>query len=99
MPTDVVDVEAGFPASEPIEPSGAVVPGVLPGGRVAEAIHVGSYDALQEAYAEVQRYFREQNLTPGDVMWESYLSDPGSEPDPARWRTQICWPVVETQNA
>jgi len=95
MPSDVLEVEVGFPVSAPIEPSGAVVPGVLPGGRVVEAIHVGPYDTMQEAYADVRRYFSEQDLTPGDVMWESYLSGPGSEPDATRWRTQICWPVAE----
>lgn len=99
MPTDTVDVEAGFPASQPIEPSGSVVPGVLPGGRIVEAIHVGSYDTLQEAYADVQRYFRDHDLTPGEAMWESYLSDPGAEPDPARWRTQISWPVADDPHA
>ena len=99
MPTDIVDVEAGFPTSQPIEPSGSVVPGALPGGRVVEAIHVGSYDTLQEAYADVQRYFRDHDLTPGEVMWESYLSDPSAEPDPARWRTQISWPVIEGPDA
>lgn len=99
MPTDVVDVEARFPLSARIEPSGAVVPGVLPGGRIVEAVHVDSYDTMQESYAEVQRFFRDQGLTPGDVMWESSLSDPGSEPDPARWRTQICWPVAEKSAA
>ncbi|WP_233265439.1 GyrI-like domain-containing protein [Leifsonia sp. AG29] len=57
MPTDVVEVEAGYPTSSAIQPAGDVVPGTLPGGRVVEALHVGSYDTLQEAYADVRRYF------------------------------------------
>lgn len=27
-------------------------------------------------------------------MWESYLSDPVAEPDPATWRTRIMWSVA-----
>jgi hypothetical protein len=27
-------------------------------------------------------------------MWESYLSDPSAEPDPATWRTQLTWPLA-----
>jgi AraC family transcriptional regulator len=26
-------------------------------------------------------------------MWETYLSDPTVEPDPATWRTEIVWPL------
>jgi effector-binding domain-containing protein len=92
-PTDVVDVEAGFPVAAAITPSDAVVPGTLPGGRVIEATHVGSYDGLEATYAEVQRYAADAGLTPGAVMWECYLSDPATEPDSTKWRTQICWPV------
>jgi hypothetical protein len=27
-------------------------------------------------------------------MWEYYLSDPAAEPDPAKWKTLIVWPVA-----
>ena len=90
-PDAFVDVEAGFPVATPIEPAGNVVPGVLPGGRVAEAVHVGPFDTMGETYARLERDMQAAELTPGDVMWESYLTDPGEEPDPSKWRTQICW--------
>jgi hypothetical protein len=28
-------------------------------------------------------------------MWESYLTDPGAEPDPETWRTLISWPRAD----
>lgn len=93
-PAATVDVEAGFPVTSAIAPTGDVLPGTLPGGRVVEAIHVGPYDTLKETYAELERHVAQAGLTPGAVMWESYLSDPEAEPDPATWRTQICWPVA-----
>ena len=93
-PTDVVDVEAGFPVASPITPTGEVVSGVLPGGKVVEAIHVGPYDTMHTTYEELERFAADSGVKPGDVMWESYLSDPATEPDPATWRTQICWPVA-----
>jgi effector-binding domain-containing protein len=92
-PDETVDVEAGFPVAAAIEPAGAVKPGVLPGGRVVEAIHVGPFDTLTNTYDEIERYIADEHLTPGEVMWESYLTDPETEPDPSKWRTQICWPV------
>ncbi len=94
-PTDTVDVEAGFPVATAVAPSGSVATGTLPGGRVVEAVHVGPYDTMEDTYSALERFFAETGLVPGDVMWESYVTDPGTEPDPARWRTQICWPVDE----
>ena len=93
-PTAVVDVEAGFPVTAAIQAAGDVIPGSLPAGKVVEALHVGPYDTMESTYAEVQRYLADAGLTPSTVMWECYLSDPETEPDPATWRTQICWPVV-----
>ena len=93
-PTAVVDVEAGFPVTAAIQAAGDVIPGSLPAGKVVEALHVGPYDTMESTYAEMQRYLADTGLTPSTVMWECYLSDPETEPDPATWRTQICWPVV-----
>jgi len=92
-PTDVVEVAAGFPVSVAVEPADDVVPMELPGGRVATTVHVGPYDTMQKTYAEMHAWMAGQGLTPADHMWEVYLSDPSTEPDPSTWRTQIFWPV------
>lgn len=96
MPTDVVDVEAGFPLAAPYPGGGegAVTAGVLPAGRALEAMHVGPYDALPETYSAVMAKMQAEGLTPGDAMWEYYLSDPATEPDPAAWKTLVVWPVT-----
>ena len=93
-PGATIDVEAGFPVASEVSAVGDVAPGTLPGGRVAEATHVGPFDTLTATYDELATYFTDANLTPGPVMWESYLTDPDTEPDPARWRTEIFWPLV-----
>lgn len=93
QPGETVDVEAGFPVPLVIASVGDVKPGTLPGGRIVEAVHVGPFDTMERTYAELQRYFSDAHLDVGDVMWESYLTDPEVEPDAAKWRTQICWPV------
>jgi effector-binding domain-containing protein len=95
QPSDTVDVEAGFPVATAITPSGVVVAGTLPGGRAVSAVHVGPYDTMTSTYAKIEDYFAEHDLTPGPVMWECYLTDPAAEPDPARWQTEICWPIDE----
>ena len=94
MPTDAVDVEAGFPVDGPIADVDGVTASSLPAGRVVEATHVGPYDTLPQTYEAVVAFMKEQGLTPSSDMWEVYLSDPEQEPDPATWRTQIFWPAT-----
>lgn len=93
MPTEIVTVEVGFPVSAPVEAHGVARRIVLPGGRVVQAVHVGPYDTLETTYHDLLVWIADQGLQPAVVMWESYLSDPRAEPDPAAWRTRIIWPV------
>lgn len=95
MPTDHVDIEAGFPVDVPGTAAGGVVPSTLPAGRVVRTMHVGPYDTMRVTYDEVRAFMAEQGLTPGEEMWECYLSDPEREPDPSTWRTEICWAIAE----
>lgn len=94
MPTDVVDVEAGFPVDRVIAASGEVAPGILPGGRAVEATHIGPYETMSDSYDDIEDFIEAHSLVPGGAMWESYLSDPRVEPDPSHWRTLIHWPVT-----
>lgn len=95
MPTDVVDVEAGFPVAAPFPGGdGGVTAGSLPAGQALEAMHVGPYETLPETYGAIMGRMQTEGLTPGNAMWEYYLSDPAAEPDPAKWKTLIVWPVA-----
>ena len=58
-PTDVVDVEAGFPLAAPFTnlagADTAVIAGTLPAGRAYEAMHMGSYEKLHRRTARSWR--------------------------------------------
>ena len=91
MPTDTVDVGAGFPsASLPADTDG-VTGTMLPGGRAAQVVHFG---AMTETYERLMAWLAEQGATPGPVMWESYLNEPQAE-NPAATQTLIVWPLAE----
>ncbi|QCB98733.1 AraC family transcriptional regulator [Arthrobacter sp. PAMC25564] len=98
MPTDVVDVEAGFPLAAPFTPAGGgdtgVSAGSLPSGHAYEAMHIGPYEKLQQTYGAIQARMQADGVTPGEAMWEYYLSDPAAEPDPSKWKTLVVWPVA-----
>lgn len=94
MPGDTVAVIVGFPVAAPITSDGRVEPFNLPGGRVVTGTHVGPYETLGQTYEQLMAWTRAEGLTLAEEMWESYLSDPSSEPDPATWRTLIVWPLA-----
>lgn len=93
MPTDTVDVEAGFPVAGPFAGGDGVTASALPGGRTVRAMHEGPYEGLADTYQKMTDWMREHGLTPGESMWEVYLTDPSSQPDPATWRTEVFCPV------
>ena len=89
---DRFEVEAGFPASTPTGGEGEVEPSDLPGGPAAVTVHVGPYDAMEPAYTALRAWVREQGGEPEGDPWEVYLTDPGINPDPATWRTEVVQP-------
>lgn len=98
MPTDVVDVEAGFPLAAAFARAGGsdtgVTAGTLPAGPAFEALHIGPYESLQQTYGAILARMQAEGVTPGGAMWEYYLSDPGTEPDQSKWQTLVVWPVA-----
>ena len=82
----------GVPTDRPVTPAEGVTPETLPGGQVAQVLHVGTYDAMEATYGRLTSWLTAEGFTPGPVMWETYLT----EPDPAApetAQTLIDWPV------
>lgn len=94
MPTDTVEVVVGFPVSAAIAPDGDVAPFELPAGQVVSAVHVGSYEDLGACYGELTAWAAAEGHALASHMWESYLTDPAADPDPATWQTRITWPLA-----
>jgi effector-binding domain-containing protein len=93
------DIEAAIPIAEPIEGKGRVQPGELPGGAAVVTWHRGPYDRLERAHERVMAYLDEHGLERRGAPWEEYWTDPGMEPDPAKWRTKLVWPIVARPTA
>lgn len=86
-----LDAEVGFPTDGDVEPAGRVLPGTLPGGVVATALHVGNYEGLETTYAAMTEWLTARGCTPTGPAWESYLDGP-EVPDP---RTLVRMPCQE----
>jgi effector-binding domain-containing protein len=92
-PLTSVDVEAGIPVVSAITGQGRVKASEPPAGRTLMTWHAGPYDQLQTAHQKLRDHAAEQKLTPRAGPWESYWTDRGMVPGPAKWRTQLFLPV------
>lgn len=86
-------VDSILPLASAAESAGEMQAGFLDGGDVVKAVHLGPYEELRESYIAVQTWLETQGLTPRSAHWEQYVTDPGEEPDPSKWQTDIYWPV------
>lgn len=88
------DLEVGWPVAAPFAGHGAVGAATLPGGRAAVVTYTGPYHGLAEAHAAVTAWCARHGHEIVGAPWESYLTDPEVELDPAHWRTDVCYPVA-----
>ena len=101
----VADVEIGFPLDgplieqlddEPVEGGGLrVVASVLPAADVAVTTHLGGYDGLGQAWGEFLGQIGAMGRAPGTPFWETYVTEPSPDMDPADLRTDL-YCVVHT---
>ncbi|GAA2607865.1 GyrI-like domain-containing protein [Paractinoplanes durhamensis] len=89
---DAVTVEAGYPVLTPVPGSGRVTPSRLPGGPAAVTIHFGNHDDLGLARQAVADWLKEKNLEAAEPHWEVYYTNPGAQPAPVNWSTEVVTP-------
>jgi effector-binding domain-containing protein len=90
---ETVELEGGCPTATALPGEGDVVAGELPGGEVAFTWHVGPYDTIENAHNDLLAWLAANDKAQAGPMWEVYWTDPGQEPDPARWKTELILPI------
>ncbi|WP_440900174.1 GyrI-like domain-containing protein [Actinosynnema sp.] len=83
----VLALEVGFPVDSGIVAEGDVVPGELPGGRVARLTHVGAFDGLEESWKRLASWIGARGLSPSTTRREVCTTEPSPDGDPAEQRT------------
>jgi effector-binding domain-containing protein len=91
---DELEIEAGMPVSRAVEGNGRIRLVKLPGGPAVVATHLGPYTDLPATHEGVKLWLRENGKSAADSVWEEYVTDPGDEPDPDKWETRICQPIL-----
>jgi AraC family transcriptional regulator len=91
----LLSLEAGMAIAGPAQPSGEIEVAELPGGPAAFAVHVGPYDSLGQTHAAIERWIADHGHAVVGAPWEVYVTDPGEQPNPAEWRTEVLYPIRE----
>jgi effector-binding domain-containing protein len=62
-------------------------------GKVISVVHTGHYNTTGNSWEALENYLKENDLESNGDPWEVYLTNPQQEPDPAKWMTELVWPV------
>jgi effector-binding domain-containing protein len=76
-----------------------VLCGYMPPLTAVKTTLKGNYNYLDKAYERALQYIQEKGLTinPEHPMFEIYVSDPGSVPNPSNWQTAVYIPILTPQ--
>lgn len=89
----LLTIAGGMPIGGPARDEGDIEVSELPGGLAAVAVHAGSYDTLAQTHTAVERWIEANGHVSAGAPWEVYVTDPGEQPDPADWRTEVIYPL------
>ncbi len=90
---DGIDAEVCVPIVGEVAATGQIVARVLPGGLVAETLHVGPYDELGAAYTALTEWIGRNDFEAAGPARERYLNAPGEGVPPSAYRTIIEMPI------
>ena len=90
----LVDIEIGIPVNDStITGNDEIKLNKIKSGYVVTATHYGPYERLPETYFGINEWMRKNKVVVTGPPWESYITDPATEPDPEKWKTAIFFPV------
>jgi len=94
MTPGIFNFEVGVPVSGPVTSVGRVKQSELPAAKVARTVYTGSYEGLGDAWGDFIDMIEDQGLTRAPNLWERYLTDPSTTPNPADYQTELNHPIL-----
>ena len=88
-------VKAGIPLSSPGKSRGEIKAVEFEGFKGISGIHTGSYDNFGSSYNKLTKEAEKMGYELTWESWEFYYTDPGTEPDESKWKTEIVFTVKE----
>jgi effector-binding domain-containing protein len=82
-----------YSTAEPLVIGKPFVAARVPGGRVVQALHLGSWQTLLSTYDRLSDWLGAHRVLRVPLMWEEYLVGPDLADDPAVWQTRVVVPL------
>ena len=70
-----------------------IIKGTSHVGLVLKGTYYGAYEEMMPIYLAADAYIKANGYSQNGPVTEIYVTDPGSDPDPANWVTDIYWAV------
>ncbi|MCF0057089.1 GyrI-like domain-containing protein [Dyadobacter sp. CY356] len=99
-------VDVGVPTKAKVAGDNRIISSVFPEGEYAALTFTGDYKNLRQAHMLLEEWIKQngykERSVPDDgrlvgCRVEFYISDPGEEPDPEKWVTEVCVLVEKVQ--
>lgn len=74
--------------------AGEIQKGKSYAGKALKCDFMGPYEATGAAHYAIDDYMKEKGLQMAGDPWEVYRTDPGMEPDTAKWITEVYYPIL-----
>lgn len=94
MRPGIFNFEVGVPVSGPVTSVGRVKQSELPAAKIARTVYTGSYEGLGDAWGDFIDMMEAHGLTRAPNLWERYLTDPSTTPNPDDYQTELNHPIL-----
>ena len=88
--------EAAIPVEGDQVGTDEIIKKELPAGPYLRGSHYGPYEAIGPLYMALEAHLAETGMELNGFPMEVYVTDPGAEPDTAKWLTHVFYPVSES---
>jgi effector-binding domain-containing protein len=101
-----LDIELGVPVASALSGNGHIQAGVLPAGRYASLVYTGIGNGFAgnkalidwaKAKGIIWDRWDDENGDAFRSRYETYLTNPDDEPDPAKWETEVAIKLADNQ--
>ncbi|HEX6798659.1 MAG TPA: GyrI-like domain-containing protein [Ktedonobacterales bacterium] len=89
----ILDAEIAISVPASVPENDCIHNSQVQGGDVAYLIHIGPYSQIPFAYGPLSAWIQEHGHEYAGPAREVYLTNPIEEPDPAKYQTEIAWPI------
>ena len=96
MDAEQMELSGGIEIGDDVElaPDDEVVLLEIAAGEAIKADHIGPYEELGATHEAVWAFAQQAGREPRSGPIERYITDPGAEPDPSKWHTEILLPAA-----